>query len=122
MHLSEENETLFYNVSSAQYKAIEWLMHNDTLKLQRGNDSGRALSALIERYVLVLIYFHNGGPYWTNSYNFLNANLSVCEWNSGKDSSEGVFCDDSGNVIDLILRVGKYCVCRCLLRSRTLLS
>ena len=108
MHLSYDDETVFYNESSAQYKAIEWLMHNDTLQLHRSTTSGSPMSAaLVERYVLAMIYFNNGGPYWTNSYNFLNESVSVCEWNLGTSTSDGVQCDDSGNVVDLILKLGK---------------
>ena len=114
-HLSYDDETLFYNESTAQYKAIEWLLHNDTLQLHQSSNSGRPMSAalLVERYVLAMIYFNNGGPYWTNSYNFLNESVSVCEWNLGTSTSDGVQCDDSGNVVDLILKLGKErCNCR----------
>jgi hypothetical protein len=64
---------------SPQYKALSWLVEEDAfLEDPRGNASFSTV--LLERFVVVLLYFSTGGDVWTQPVNYLQPQASVCEW------------------------------------------
>ena len=56
---------------------------------------------VIERYVIVLLYFSTGGAAWTRNYNFLS-NSSICQWGDS-GTQQGIFCDEYGNAVAISL-------------------
>jgi Leucine-rich repeat (LRR) protein len=86
----------FADPLSPQSVAIAWLAHADGYASQDAE--------LEMRYALACFYFATVSPKmtWTNDLRFLSP-ASVCQWN---DQDKGVFCDDEGNVVQLIL--GQY--------------
>ena len=102
--LSGKNDSIWNDESSAQFQALQWLEQNDTLQLHQNRTV--PTSQIVDRYVMTLLYFHNGGPYWTQSMNFLNDTASVCEWNTEMVTGDGVQCDQFGNVEQLVMHIG----------------
>ena len=79
------------DTSSDQYKAIIWMAGSDPLQ-----DLDSTLPELvIQRYVMVLLYFATNGGSWKNNNGWLSE-TSVCSW-------DGIKCSDSEliNTIDL---------------------
>lgn len=68
---------------SPQQKALAWLVDDDV-----GTTLG---DYIVERYILVVLYFALSGPEWTKDYSF-SSEEEHCLWNDGDN---GVFCDDS---------------------------
>jgi hypothetical protein len=64
-----------------QYQALMWLANDDPANL---DFEGVSPAELLERFIMVLLYFSTGGDKWSNSIKFLS-NSSACEW-------EGVSC------------------------------
>jgi len=82
--------------STPQYAAFNWMANIDSIDLQDtlSND------ALVERFVLVLLYFATGGANWSDQFLFLSPSLDICSWNLG--FLLGVFeCNDEGSVTEL---------------------
>ena len=84
------------DVSTPQGMAVTWLAGGDPAGL---DVDATSFTELAERYVLALVYFATNGPTWEQQYLFLSSS-SVCDWNGGE---EGVFCDQNGNIVELIL-------------------
>jgi hypothetical protein len=89
-----------------QHKALEWLANKDPAHHDLSHTSG---SVLLQRYVIVLLYFTTKGPEWKEQYNFLSG-ASVCQWNdligtsnSMHISERGIICDERGLVIEIRL-------------------
>jgi hypothetical protein len=83
--------------SSPQFLALRWLANNDPAVLDLDSTS---TVILVERYVLVVLYFATGGEGGLNVLSFLTAS-SVCEW-------KGVSCNGDDLVIALILGKPKH--------------
>ena len=91
----EDLETL----SSPQYFALDWMADEDSTDLQDDLSDDE----LVERFVLVVIYYATGGATWGNNRtNFLNSTRSTCSWKDD-GSGRGVGCNDEGSVAILVL-------------------
>jgi Leucine rich repeat len=99
---SVSGEEALSDESSPQYGALSWIVHDDPIKLLstmvQNNDFPSSSSLIVERYVLVLLYFVTNGDNWT--YQVFNGNTSTCEWVDALD------CNEEGSVVGLYL--GKY--------------
>ena len=70
--------TVLYNTSTPQYRALEWILFTDPMKL------GQSDPNLVQRYVLALFYFQTTARYGS--------------WNSScipPDSTESIYCTGS---------------------------
>jgi hypothetical protein len=85
------------DLSSPQYEAFDWMTNNDSTDLQ----STLSVDELVERFVLVLLYFATGGESWEDQAGFLIPFNTHCSWNSGE---LGVVCNDEGSVVTIDLR------------------
>jgi len=83
-----ENVTTLRNPETPQYRALEWLANQDPSSPQI-NDVFKA--SLIERYVLLVLAFQNGGAANLGSLGFLSA-LPVCAW-FNESEGKGIFCE-----------------------------
>jgi hypothetical protein len=76
--------------SSAQFKAMEWM---------KGQQID--FTAMLERFALATVFAATNGVQWkTSSFEFLNKDTSICEWNDGHS---GVICDGNHSVKKLLL-------------------
>jgi hypothetical protein len=91
------------DLSSPQYAALDWMANIDSTDPLQFTMSD---NELVERFVLVLLYFATGGPSWSDRARFLSPSLNICSWNSTVGFNRGVFCNDEGSVVKLIL--GKF--------------
>jgi len=95
-------ESIFDSLSP-QHKAYKWLLHDTGVEYPLDRDM---TSLMVDRYVLALLYYSTSGQNWTKQYNFLS-NSSICEWHisidAEDDETNGVRCDDNGNVIEVHL-------------------
>ena len=82
--------------STPQGKAVTWLARDDPAGLDIDTTD---FTMLAERYVLALLYFASNGLNWEQQYSFLSSS-SICEWNGDE---EGTFCDQNGNIVELVL-------------------
>ena len=85
------DEATIFDPTSAQYQALDWLVHVDPARF---NVRDTELSILMERYVLAVLYYSTNGPEWTYQEGYLGE-LSVCSWH-------GIHCD----VLDDIIGIG----------------
>jgi len=85
--------------STPQYAALDWMANIDSTDLQN------ALSdeALVERFVLVLLYYTTGGANWSDQTLFLTPSLDICSWNTGSLFQGVSECNDEGSVVQLPL-------------------
>jgi hypothetical protein len=88
------------DISSPQYKALEWMVDRDSSTLQ----STLSDDELLERFALVLLYVATGGESWLDQAGFLTP-LNTCSWNSIVDGPKvlGVGCNGEGSVVTLDL-------------------
>lgn len=78
--------------------AAKWMAEDDALglPLPRSLDTSEGY-AYIERYVMALLYFQNGGKDWKHQMNWLESD-SICDWretfftSSGTSFSSGCLC------------------------------
>jgi hypothetical protein len=90
--------------SSPQYEAFDWITTKDSTDLQ----STLSDDALVERFVLVLLYFSTNGESWEDQTGFLNPLDAHCSWKSGAELG-GLFsrtflrCNNEGSVVALAL-------------------
>ena len=95
-----DNQAANADPATPQYKALRWLSSTDAKRFELFS-SETTSSILIDRFIIVLLYFATNGPNWIRQHNFLK-NSSVCEWNdfdSSGNESLGVMCDGDGSVI-----------------------
>jgi hypothetical protein len=86
------------NVSSPQYAALDWMANIDStysLHFTLSDDE------LVERFVLVLLYFATGGASWSDQSGFLNIFVNTCSWTRVQGV---VACTDEGSIVDFRLR------------------
>ena len=87
--------------STPQYQALEWMANDDStdpLHFTLSDDE------LVERFVVVLLYFSMKGANWINQARFLSPSLNICSWNSTIDITIGVLgCNEVGSVVRLVL-------------------
>ena len=100
------NTSGFGDTGSARYRALRWLALEDGLAL---NVSNVSTAEIVERYVMTLLYFNNGGPSWTSGKLGFLLPTSVCSWDERGtgDNFVGIGCNDDAliNYLDL-------CKCR----------
>lgn len=90
----------FNDVSSPQFRAVEWLVQIDPLSLCPGDEN------LEQRYILAVLYFQTGGEWWTRCSPM---SAEVCDQGeaflSGANECAwgGVNCDSSSRVTALHL-------------------
>jgi hypothetical protein len=92
---------LDYNVSSnqdlnqsgtPQNDALNWLVNIDNFL-----NASSTSESIIDRYVLAVIYYADGGYQWSNQSNFLTFE-SICAWHDTPDNGTGAFCTTLRNV------------------------
>jgi hypothetical protein len=95
------SDLLNHNVSSshdldqsgtAQYDALNWLVNEDKYL-----SASSSVESIIDRYVLAVVYYANGGTHWKNPSIFLT-NESVCTWHDSVANGTGAFCATLKNV------------------------
>jgi hypothetical protein len=92
--------TVLNDQTSPQHQALDWLANVDPAEL---NFEDIDLDEVLQRYVLVVIYFATGGERWDYDYNFLSL-YSVCEWNMQIETKVwGASCFDGVHVNNLYL-------------------
>ena len=71
-------------MNTPQSKAIAWLaIHDKQFPAFPTHDQGLGTPEgyeLVMRYAMTVLYFATGGPNWKNDMNFLNPDLSTCDW------------------------------------------
>lgn len=85
----------FTDTESPQYKAAWWLASTDPSPLEILKDP---FEKVLQRYVMVLLWYATGGENWTDQNNFLG-NLGVCQW----QIASGARCNQEGLIIELDL-------------------
>ena len=94
-----------------QTKAID-RMKSDLFTLGQVHDGNPDIKVLRERYAIVAFYYATKGEGWGEKHKFLTSS-HVCDWNGGTKyqlsdtitfSKRGIICDDSKNIISLVLR------------------
>ena len=91
------------DLSSPQYAALAWMANSDSADLQLTMSDDE----LVERFVLVLLYFATGGASWSDQVRFLTPSLNTCSWNSIVDGTTiGIGCNEEGSVVRF--DVGKF--------------
>jgi hypothetical protein len=94
------DQAMQQELSSPQYKAFDWMTNSDSNDLQ----STLSDDELVDRFVLVILYFATNGESWWDQAGFLRPLNSHCSWNSGFGRFErGVVCNDEGAVVTLNL-------------------
>jgi hypothetical protein len=84
--------------SSLQHEAFDWITTKDSTDLQ----STLSDDALVERFVLVLLYFSTNGESWEDQAGFLNSLNAHCSWKSGAELSRTFLdCNKEGSVVAL---------------------
>ena len=104
------NNSVFDDVSSPQYKALNWLVHDQLLE---ANNTSRSAVQIETRYALATFYYATGGPGWWDQFGFLSP-ANECEWygnNVFQGCVGGVRCDANHFVANLTLgeQHGLYC-------------
>ena len=82
--------------TSLQFAAMDWMVNFDRIGMDFVTTPGWVV---IERFIIVLLYFSTGASTWTNQANFLSSS-SVCSWND-IDRELGILCDDENHVIEV---------------------
>ncbi len=93
---------VFENHSSPQYKALDWMAFQDTLKMIP--EDAASTQKFIQRYALAVVYYATGGLNWHEQVHFLSG-MDECSWN---DKVNGYFlgagrCDGYGMITTLAL-------------------
>jgi hypothetical protein len=116
--------------SSPQHRALNWLAYedySDVVKALVENEGGTAI--LIERYIIVLLYFSTNGPSWTKRTRFPSP-LAVCSWGQKQNTNitEGsssylnvhIGCKEEENLVPTVneLRIGTYVRARRTMREK----
>jgi hypothetical protein len=65
---------------SPQHSALMWIVEEDILSIDGGNDEEEKLGKLLTRYVLAVFYYSLGGHNWAMSGGWLEPQLEVCDW------------------------------------------
>lgn len=76
--------------NTPQYRAIQWLTELDTTT-EFPLDSEEAEYTFLERYVAAVFAYTTQYVYWIDNENWLNPDVSVCEW-------FGLSCNDDGRI------------------------
>jgi hypothetical protein len=86
---------------------MDWIRGGSPSSLESNNkamlvESPTAMT-MMERFALVVVFSEttNGETSWNDRLNFLDSNLSVCDWNDG--DKHGVFCDDDRRTVKQLL-------------------
>lgn len=94
------SEHALFDRGSPQFRALKWLANSNI------TDVGDLHSnALLQRYVMAVLYFSTSGHEWTKKGNFLNEEKHVCEWgsviSSPRSDCEGpcIICDEESKSI-----------------------
>ena len=89
------------NLDSPQYKAACWIINDDTRQLDPSNNSSQV--ALVQRYVLAVLYYSTQGWAWHDTFDFLSEK-NECDWNNDYNGYIlGVICDEAGIIHKLDL-------------------
>ena len=89
------------DISSPQYEALAWMANNDSPQVQ----SKLSNDELVERFVIVDLYFATGGASWFEPANILIPYLRTCAWDGSEFDATSV-CNEEGSVLRLDL--GKF--------------
>jgi hypothetical protein len=90
---------------SAQARAMQFVADGDYFQMAINEDT---VEKFVERYVLVVLYYHFSGAEWTYKLNFMTSQ-DHCFWFqrfttiAGDTLREGVMCDGDGYVTELML-------------------
>jgi hypothetical protein len=90
------------SLGTPQHQALNWLVYHDPAMLDFETTPPRII---VERYVIVTLYYSSNGPQWRDQRGFLRKE-SVCKWrvvNAEGTSFEGVGCNEDEFVDDIKL-------------------
>ncbi len=94
---TETDRILFENATSPQSLALEWLS-TDPFSLAKNCTTVE----ILERYVLVVLYYSTNGLNWKLQGLSLWQRSSVCDWNNGfnpsNDEARGIYCGGESTV------------------------
>jgi Leucine-rich repeat (LRR) protein len=97
---TEDDLLPFNDTASPQSLALTWL-EEDQITMSKG----RAVSVVLQRYVLAVLFYSTLGSGWYNSFDFMSS-ADVCTWNNGTDPANGgrgVFCSKDDKTIDWVV-------------------
>lgn len=100
---------VFDDPNSPQSQALKFLVEEDELDIDFYDEANEA--ELIERYVMMVVYYSTDGPNWTDQLLF-GSEYTTCEWpNIGQNESNvedrnEIDCDADGRIIKV--RLGEY--------------
>ena len=86
-------------IGSAEYKALNWLISSDSLKLHADDDH------IVQRYVLALVWFSTKGGSWRHTELDWLTPKHECHWTTSVNQAQiGVLdCDENGEITRLHL-------------------
>ncbi len=95
---NDADRSQFEDSTTPQARALEWLS-TDPYSLSKN----RATSEILERYVLVLLYYSTNGPNWTLEDLSFREESPVCDWNNrmnypGDVDARGIYCTRNSTV------------------------
>jgi hypothetical protein len=105
------SETTLNDPPSPHYAALSWLVEEDEF-IGDPQDDESLSTVILERFVMVVLYFSTQGGEWVQSFNFLLPQASVCEWQDEELAESGsvpfmpfmgVGCDEDGSVNSIFL-------------------
>jgi hypothetical protein len=88
--------TQIYEDGTSENKALIWISKEDPLQMPVTS----GYEELIDRFIVATFYFATNGKEWTRKNMHFLSKSSVCEWNDG---THGIFCDENGKVVKIIL-------------------
>jgi hypothetical protein len=111
------------DADSAASKALDWLLHTDPMQLT----TFKGVKEVQQRYIPAVLYYATNGPFWSPSrrsrrdrdlqvMNFLSGQ-NVCNWNI--DGSDGIVCNDAGDITELQFGTKTRCMKRLLSVHKT---
>ena len=86
-----------YDETTREHETLVWISDTDPLKL---DPKTTPIDDILQRYIIANFYFATNGTTWPNQFNFLSKD-DVCDWN---DSTFGVFCNDDGRIISILMQ------------------
>lgn len=64
------------------YMAFHWLSNNDTFLDGILMETSNSAAAIVQRYIMTLLYYSFDGNGWTERWNFLTPDMHECDWAS----------------------------------------
>eukprot|EP00592_Proboscia_alata_P001424 CAMPEP_0194382190 /NCGR_PEP_ID=MMETSP0174-20130528/58694_1 /TAXON_ID=216777 /ORGANISM="Proboscia alata, Strain PI-D3" /LENGTH=694 /DNA_ID=CAMNT_0039167289 /DNA_START=51 /DNA_END=2132 /DNA_ORIENTATION=+ len=82
------------------YMAFHWLSNNDTFLDDVLMEASNTAAAIVQRYIMALLYYSFDGNGWTERWNFLTPGIHECDWASPLLSDTDLDTNSTDNVLD----------------------